>query len=148
MENRMTRPPTRQGAAASALAEEARHRLEQLRLALLRLHKVLLDDERAAYEKVRGRTSSYELLQLLIKDPQFAWLHAVSEMVVRADEILESDEPSADADAELLLKQARTLLVPAETGEEFARKYHGVLQRQPDAVLAHKDVTALLSKGA
>lgn len=140
MKKRVTRPE----AAAGTLPEAARRRLEALHPALLRLHKVLLDDERAAYEQAHGRTSPQELLQLVISHAQFAWLHAISEMIVRVDELLESDEPATADDAGQLIKQARALLVPAEAGDEFGRKYHSALQRQPDAVLAHREVTRLL----
>jgi hypothetical protein len=132
-------------AAAGTLLEAARQRLEQLHPALLRLHKVLLDDERAAYEQANGRTSPHELLQLVISHGQFAWLHAISEMIVRIDELLDSDSPATADDAQQLFGQARSLLVSAEAGNEFGRKYHSALQRQPDAVLAHRDVTRLLS---
>lgn len=131
--------------AAGTLPEAARWRLEGLHSALLRLHKVLLEDERAAYEREHGRTSPHQLLQLVIHHGQFAWLRAVSEIVVHIDELLESEEPGTAADAGELIVQARGLLVPAEAGSEFGRKYHATLQRQPDAVLAHREVTRLLA---
>jgi hypothetical protein len=131
---------------AGSFPDAARLRLEELHPALLRLHKMLLDDERAAYEQVHGRTSPHELLQLVISHAQFAWLHAISEMIVRIDELLETDEPATSDDAGQLIKQVRQLLEPAEAGNEFGRKYHSALQRQPDAVLAHRQVTTLLSR--
>jgi hypothetical protein len=141
----MKRRATRPNGAASALPEDVGRRLKELHPALLRLHKVLLDDERIAYERAHGRTSPHELLQLVIGHGQFAWLHAISEMIVRIDELLESDEAATSDDAAQLIKQARVLLVPAEAGSEFGRKYHSALQRQPGAVLAHRKVTRLLS---
>jgi len=120
-----------------------RQRLERLRHALLKLHKLLLDDERAAYERVHGRTSPAQLLQLLVNDKAFAWLRPVSELVVRIDELIESEEPETDgAD---LIARARSLLVANETGSESERKYHSVLQRLPDAVLLHRELIAILS---
>jgi len=123
-------------------------RLDQLRRKLLHLHKILLDAERAAYEREHGRKTSGEILQLLINHEQFAWLHRISEFVVRIDEILEDEDPSdATTDAAILLTEARSLLMPSETGDQFGKKYYEALQRQPDAVLAHKEVAALLSDG-
>jgi len=46
------------------------------------------ETERIAYEQVRGRVSSGELLQLVIEHEQFAWLHRISELVVQIDEML------------------------------------------------------------
>ena len=56
-------------------AEEARQGeklLTDLRKALLRLHKTLLDWERGGYERIHGRQSSNDLLKALLNDPQFA----------------------------------------------------------------------------
>lgn len=119
-------------------------RLRHLRRSLLHLHKILLDDERAAYERVHGQVNSGELLQLVISHEQFAWLHAISEMVVRIDEMFDADEPITSEAAAGVLTEARALLSPSESGSDFAKKYFAALQREPDAVLAHKEATALL----
>jgi hypothetical protein len=62
-----------------------------------------------------------ELLQLVINHEQFAWLHSVSELIVRIDEMLDADEPTTAVDAESTLSQARTLLKPSETGNDFGQ---------------------------
>ncbi|HEY0405533.1 MAG TPA: hypothetical protein VGC89_07380 [Pyrinomonadaceae bacterium] len=123
-------------------------RLSELRRALLRLHKALLDTERDAYEQAHGPVSSGELLQLVISHEQFAWLRSVSELIVRIDEMLDTDEPLTTGETESLLAQARSLLKPSETGSEFARKYFAAFQRAPDAVLAHREAMLILSVGA
>jgi hypothetical protein len=117
--------------------------LSEVRGALLRLHKILLDAEREAYERVYGQVTSGELLQLVIGHEQFAWLHSVSELIVRIDELLDADDSAADG-AEALLAQTGQLLRPSEEGEEFGRRYFDALQRDPAAVLAHGEVTKLL----
>ena len=122
-------------------------RLRDLRRGLLHLHKALLDTERSAYEQVYGRVASGELLQLVISHEQFAWLHTISELIVCIDETLDADEPVTTDEAESLLAQARALLKPSEAGGEFERKYYVALQREPAAVLAHREVTLILSAG-
>ena len=130
---------------ASSLSEAMRTHLRDLRTRLLNLHKVLLDDARAAYEMDRGRISSNaNLLQLVINDPWFAWLHPLSELVVRIDETIEPDSPATEADGAALVDQVERLLAPAENGETFARRYFEALQRQPSVVLAHADVRRAL----
>ena len=92
--------------------------LRDLRGRLLHLHKVLLDDARATYEMDRGRVpSNYSLLQLVINDPWFAWLHALSELVVRIDQTVEPEAPATAADGAALVDQVERLLTPSETGE-------------------------------
>ena len=123
------------------MSEENRARLRELRGKLLQLHKVLLDDARVAYEMDRGRVpSNSTLLQLVINDPWFAWLHSLSELVVRIDETVEPDSPATDADAATLIDQVERLLTASETGEGFQRRYFDALQRQPAVVMAHADV--------
>jgi catechol 2,3-dioxygenase len=140
--------PRDTGSAQSPYAlmtEENRARLRDLRGKLLQLHKVLLDDARVTYEMDRGRVpSSATLLQLVISDPWFAWLHSLSELVVRIDETVELDSPATDADAATLIDQVEKLLTASETGEGFQRRYYDALQRQPAVVLAHADVRRVI----
>jgi hypothetical protein len=131
-------------AGNGAAQEPALRRLRELRRALLRLHKTLLAVERTAYEQSFGRVTSGELLQLVISHEQFAWLHSFSELIVRIDEMSDAGEPATAGDVESLLARARILLRPSETGTDFERKYFAALQREPDAVLAHREVTKTL----
>jgi len=102
--------------STDALPGDAMERLRRLRRTLLHLHKVLLEDERAAYERVHGQVNSGELLQLLISHEQFAWLHAISELVVEIDEMFDADEPVTLESAEGVLASAAKLLTPSEAG--------------------------------
>ena len=112
-------------------------RLTDLRNGLLSLHKTLLDSERASYERDVARIgSSGELLNLVLYDPWFAWLHELSELVVLIDETLDAKEPPNGIDAERLIAQARDLVVPNENGKGFKKRYFEALQRDPDVVLA------------
>lgn len=119
--------------------------LREVRRGLLRLHKILLDQERAEYEKTRGPVSSGEMLQLLINHEQFAWLHSISELIVRIDEMFDADEPMTSVNARLLLGEAGTLLLAAESHDAFQQKYYAALQVNPDAVFAHKELSLILS---
>jgi hypothetical protein len=125
------------------VSEVTSQTLRDLRRALLRLHKTLLDQETTTYEAAHGSVARGELLQLVINHEQFAWLHTISELIVRIDEMLSAKEPSLEADAQALLTQAQTLLTPAKTGDEFQRRYYAALQSEPEAVLAHREVMQL-----
>lgn len=119
--------------------------LNELRIKLLHLHKLLLDTERIAYEQVRGRVSRGELLQLVIDHNQFAWLHQLSELIVQIDELRHADEPVTSETIAALTTDVRTLLTPDELGHDFAVKYDAAFQRNPEVVLAHADVIELIS---
>jgi hypothetical protein len=118
-------------------------RLRDIREALLRLHRTLLEWERRGHERVHGRLTAAEFLQVVLRDPEFGWLRPLSESVVRIDEML-ADEDSVDEEA--MLVQVRALASPDEEGTPYAQRYLQAIQASPDAVLAHKDLLALLRR--
>ena len=118
--------------------------LTDLRHALLHLHKTLLEWERTAYERIHGRVAGHALLQALLKDPQFAWLHPISELIVTIDVALENEANAPPVDVNSILAQARALIVADESGSGYAQRYAAALQESPDAVFAHRDVMRLL----
>src|SRR4030095_8103590 len=130
-------------------SESTGTQLKQLRQGLLRLHKLLLDLERRAYERARGRiANSYEFLQLVLKDPWFDWLHRVSEWIVQIDEALDSigaETPATEEDARALISRARSLLSPAEEGTQFQKNYFLALQQSPDVVLLHSEIVKIMT---
>lgn len=129
---------TRRKSEGTALPAAVRRKLNDARLGLLALHKTLLDYERIRYERTHGRVeSSGAFLQLAIGDPQFAWLRQISELVVQIDELLASDEPGAEVDADTVMAHAKALLRPDENGDDFQRRYHRALQDSPDVVMVH-----------
>ena len=119
-------------------------RLKELRQALFRLHKTLVDWERSAYERIHGRQSSNALLDALLKDPQFAWLRPISQLIVRIDEMLEDEIPAEQGDWEAVLAHVRDLSTPNDTGNSYEQRYDTALQECPDAVFAHRDLARLI----
>ncbi len=124
---------------------ESREALINLRNLLLEQHKLLLDRERAEYEKVNGAISGPgPFLALALNDPHFAWLKQLSTMVVEIDEALSrrsrADQPVADA----LLAQARDLMRPSEDGNDFQTRYYHAIQESPDVVILQCRVEKLL----
>lgn len=118
-------------------------RLRDLREALIRLHRALLDWERRGYERVHGRMGATDFLQVLLHEPTLAWLRLVSDSIVRVDEML-ADPESADEDS--ILVQVRALASPDADGTPYAQRYLQAIQESPDAVLAHRDLLALLRR--
>ena len=126
---------------------DPRKRLEEARHALLALHKALVDSERVTYEKTVGAIRSpNHFLQLLTTDPWFAWLQPLSQLIVSMDETLDAREPLTAAVVDAAVKEASGLLAPSEIGEGFAHHYFDALQRDPDVVLTHAEVTKLLGR--
>ena len=127
------------------LTERTRELLRQMRGVLLSLHKTLLDFERESYESSRGKiTNSYEFLNLVMNDPWFAWLRRLSELIVEIDELLADRESPKESTGAALVQQARMLLVPVESGDEFQRRYFEAVQKSPEVVLAHAEFAKVL----
>jgi len=112
--------------------------MSELGRRLLDLHKALVDAEREGYERARGRMTDGEFLKALIDDPAFAWLAPLTALIVRLDELATADVP-ADYKA-----QVKRLLRPDELGSAFQRRYHEIVQKSPDALVAHGAVVRLL----
>jgi hypothetical protein len=129
------------------MTEPIKERLEEVRSALLTLHKSLVDSERVTYEKTVGAIRSpNQFLQLLTTDPWFAWLQPLSQLIVSMDEALDAKEPLTAATVDAAIKETNLLLSPSESGEGFAHHYFDALQRDPDVVIAHAEVMKLLAR--
>jgi len=124
-----------------------RRLLTDLRRALLPLHKTLLEWERKTYEREHGRKmGAGELLQIIMTAPQFAWLHPISEVIVRIDQALDGEAPDTAVDVDAIIIQARRLVAPDQTEKPYAQRYLTALQEVPDVVVAHGKVTAILKE--
>jgi hypothetical protein len=129
------------------MKDSDRRLLTDLRRALLPLHKTLLEWERKTYERENGRKmGGGELLQVIMTAPQFAWLHPISEMIVRIDQALDDEAPDATVDVDAIVSQARRLVAPDQTEKPYSERYLTALQEVPDAVVAHGKVTAILKE--
>jgi hypothetical protein len=121
-----------------------RKRLAEFSRALMELHKALIQSEKVGYEKYFGTVQSAgQFLHLLTSDPYFAWLRPLSALIALIDETLDAREPVTTAVANAMHQEACGMLVADEEGEGFARRYFDALQRDPEVVLAHAQVTRL-----
>ena len=133
--------------SSNALPEATLKRLRELRQGLLHLHKTLLEMERADFERVSGRLTSGELLQIVINHEQFAWLRMISALVVGIDEMFDAEEPATPSDVQNVLSQTRALF-SSSADEVFRKKYQAALQREPEVAMVHSEVTRLLRNEA
>jgi hypothetical protein len=76
---------------------------------------------------------------------QFAWLHNISEFVVRIDEMLAGEEPIADEYAQSSIALARKMFLPTESGDAFQKKYYAAIQRDPAVVMDHGELAKLFA---
>ena len=118
---------------------------DKLRHALLELHKALLDAQRIRYERENGRVESRgELLDLVLEDASFEWLRVLSALIARLDELAEADDKDARAEMRGVIERLRTL-VCFEGNDGFTGPYREIIEAAPDALVAHVQLSRLLS---
>lgn len=117
------------------------HPLPSLRNQLLKLHKLLMDAERAAYEKEGNVIASpMQFLQLLMEHERFAWLRQLSQMVVVMDEAMEEKPPVTTERMDALVAEAKHLLTGSEEPGSFAVRYAKARERDAAVAAAHAEI--------
>ena len=121
-------------------------RVRALRLALLALHKTLIEAERRRYERDHGRIDSpHAALRLVLEAPAFQWLHPLAEVIVQMDEKLAEDGAIGVAESEAFVDRVRSLLYVEDRHERFRQEYQRTLQAEPEVVMAHAEVARHLT---
>ena len=122
--------------AEQQITSESRELLGKLRDLMLEQHTLLLDRERAVYEKANGPIEGPgPFLALVLGDPQFAWLRQISTLVVEIDEALSRRSKAGQLEASALEGQVRELMKPREAGTDFQMRYYAAVQESPDVVI-------------
>jgi hypothetical protein len=79
-----------------------------------------------------------------MRDPWFAWLRQLSELIVEMDELLAAKDTPQENTGVALVHQARMLLTPDVAGGDFQRKYFAAMQQSPEVVMAHSEFANVL----
>jgi hypothetical protein len=115
--------------------------LAEVRRVLLRLHKALIDSERARYEARHGPISNTELLTALLEAPDFQWLRPYSRLIAAMDEVIFSREPTVAGDARALVAEAHGLVRAADDEAESDDPYRAAVRRDPGVGFLHTELT-------
>jgi hypothetical protein len=120
-------------------------KLRAWRMALIALHKLLIDEERRRYERAHGPIEGpHHALRLLMQDPWFAWLRPLGDLIVRFDERLAGEAPISAGELEAAAMSTRRLLQDGSP-TAFGQDYRRALQEVPDIVVAHGRLLGLLN---
>jgi hypothetical protein len=120
--------------------------LKQIRNEMLRLHKTLMEIERANYEAKHGQIANVELLSLLFEDENFIWLREISSLVSEIDELFASKEGIQDEHTEKLFNYASSLFDESEKHLTFKHKYRVNLNTETDVAFHHVKLLKLFAK--
>jgi hypothetical protein len=119
-------------------------RLREGRNLLLKLHKNLVDHERAIWEGINGPATPGQFLNVLLEDPDFAWLRKFSTLIVDIDEMFAQKDGFAAEAVDLHLAKLRDLIKMKDEDEGFKARYQSALQQDLDAAARQGDLRLLL----
>ena len=129
----------------AAAPESNQQRLKRFRNQLLKLHKVLLENQRVRYEQTNGPIKNKgEFFQLVISDDAFSWLRPISQFIVQIDEFTSAKKPPENPEetAAILLEKGRLMLKPDENSvTPLAAKYFEAIQSDPQIALMNAEIT-------
>ena len=125
---------------------EKAERLRDARNLLLKLHKNLVDHERAIWEGINGPVTSGQFLNVLLEDKDFVWLRKFSTLIVDIDEMFAQKDGYAAEAVDLHLEKLRQLISMTDEDEDFKAKYQAALQQDLDAASRQGDLRSLLGR--
>lgn len=125
---------------------EKAERLKGARNLLLKLHKNLVDHERAIWEGINGPATSGQFLNVLLEHKDFAWLRKFSTLIVDIDEMFAQKDGYAVESVDLHLEKLHQLISMADEDEDFKAKYQAALQQDLDAAASQGDLRSLLGR--
>jgi hypothetical protein len=121
--------------------------IDELRDALLELHKSLLDAQRIRYERDHGRIeSSGRFLDLVVQHPAFAWLRSLSALIAGIDEWVEAGGEARRQDLDAMFDALRSLIEAEGRSTAFGEPYWKILDDVPEALVAHVRLWRLLER--
>jgi len=114
-----------------------KEQLGQISAAMARIHKTILENEIELREiKTMKPLGPNERLQVLLNDPEFAWLRMLSGLMSTLDEVYFQKEPIQSEQVISLKKSVNELLIQS-SDSVFSKKYRSLLPVVPDLMLHH-----------
>lgn len=116
---------------------EYKSKLKSVSKALAVIHKSLLENEIESLERAQGQVlSSGTRLQLLINDPNLAWLRLLSQLISSVDGAIFQKTPVTEEQLQLLLKQTTDLLIDHKNSE-FSDHFIPICRTFPDLIVEY-----------
>lgn len=113
---------------------------------LQKLHKSLLNFQSALHqEKIGKKLGPYEILNLSMQDPEFAWLRKLSELIVAID-IQEEENPNiGDVEFSQIKNTVSELLFgDGEKFKDFKARMQEALSQDPELNIYHAELITVL----
>ncbi len=134
---KMTRAPEIVISHSMKSSAELKNNLGQITEALARIHKTLfenaIEEREIKLNLVLGPT---ERLNVLLNDPELAWLRALSQLIASVDEVYFQKEDIQMAQWEKAHKKVEDLMI-ITMDSDFSKKYRTLLPNVPDLLPQH-----------
>lgn len=120
-------------------------RVDEIRHALLDLHKAMIDAQRILYEREHGRLeTTSQFLGLVLEHPDFEWIRELSALIAQLDEWREEAERCSDRELDEILAALRALIQPGGSHAAFTSRYWRMLDSTPEVLVDHVKLWRLL----
>jgi hypothetical protein len=112
--------------------------LNDLSRSLARIHKFLMDYQMVQYQNRTGQLlNPATKLNLLLQDPEFAWLRILSQLMVRVDEVFFQKEPIIDDQVSRLNFEVEELLI-RKANDVFNIHFDAMIPHIPELLAEHE----------
>lgn len=120
-------------------------KVDEIRHALLELHKAMIDAQRILYERSHGRIeTTNQFLGLVLEHPEFEWIRALSALIAQLDEWREEGDQASDRALDELLGALRSLIQPGGGNARFSKRYWEMVEATPEVLVGHVKLWRLL----
>ncbi|MEO7743840.1 MAG: hypothetical protein ABIR98_12950 [Usitatibacter sp.] len=118
---------------------------DDIRHALLDLHKSMIDAQRIIYERDHGRVETpAQFLGLVLEHPDFEWIRELSALMALLDEWREDSKDVESLALDDIVGALRTLIQRDSTDVRFTDRYWRMLDSTPEVLVGHVKLWRML----
>lgn len=118
----------------------------ELRLALLDMHRTLVQLERGRYERLHGPQSAGEFLRVVAFADDLRWLEPLSRLIVMLDEALDLHADATLTPLAVATRLRALLQLNRSEDGSFSAPYTAYFDTVPDLVHQHARTLAILKQ--
>ena len=128
---------------------DALRKADELRHALLDLHKSMIDAQRIIYERDHGRVQTpAQFLGLVLEHPDFEWIRELSALMALLDEWREDARGVESVSLDDIVGGLRALIQRESANARFTDRYWRMLDSTPEVLVGHVKLWRMLGSEA
>lgn len=124
---------------------DALRKADEIRHALLDLHKSMIDAQRIIYERDHGRVETpAQFLGLVLEHPEFEWIRELSALMALLDEWREDAREVESVGLDDIVGGLRALIQRDGTNVRFTDRYWRMVDSTPEVLVGHVKLWRML----